>query len=226
MTLKTAQEAYDLFAKDYDGSFKSKVSRAEDMVIYSALRVQMQQGKTLDLGCGTGALLEHTLISPASYLGVDISRKMIAQARAKFPEYDFTVMDATRYLSFFENTFDNVVSLFGSISYMNPDVLLGIWRALKPNGFFMLMFFNKRYAKRKTYICKTHGIHVPFKTYSEVKHMLPLHYAYGFNFTGDIGNCLPLSWLKIGFASSFTVGLGVVAPTKALFTVVMGQKHA
>lgn len=227
MTLTSAKDAYNKLANDYDYCFKSKISRAEDAIIYAALRTQLKPGLTLDLGCGTGALLEHVNLEPEEYRGVDYAREMIMRARAKFPEHDFTVMDATRFLSFFgTETFDNVVSMFGAISYMEPMVIDRIMRVLKPGGCFFLMFYNKHYAKRKSYIINTHGLKVPFKTYSQIKGLLPAHYAYGFNFTGDIGNFLPLAWLKFGLMSSFTVGLGAIAPARALFTVVMGEKSA
>ncbi len=50
--------------------------------------------RVLDLGCGTGALTAEIAARGAEVLGVDRSEEMIAQARKKFPELRFEVMDA------------------------------------------------------------------------------------------------------------------------------------
>src|SRR5947207_7288008 len=50
--------------------------------------------RILDLGCGTGALTAEIAARGAEALGVDRSEEMIAQARKKFPELRFEVMDA------------------------------------------------------------------------------------------------------------------------------------
>lgn len=49
-----------------------------------------------DLGCGTGAFLEHltqTGRAPAEYVGIDICPDAIARARQKFPQTRFHCMD-------------------------------------------------------------------------------------------------------------------------------------
>src|SRR5205807_8916159 len=50
--------------------------------------------RVLDLGCGTGALTAEIAARGVEVLGVDRSEEMIAQARKKFPELRFEVMDA------------------------------------------------------------------------------------------------------------------------------------
>src|ERR1700745_650324 len=50
--------------------------------------------RILDLGCGTGALTAEIATRGAEVVGVDRSQEMIAQARRKFPELHFEVLDA------------------------------------------------------------------------------------------------------------------------------------
>lgn len=53
-------------------------------------------GSLCDVACGTGAFLTHLQdhgAQPARYLGVDLSAKAIAMARANHPQADFAVTD-------------------------------------------------------------------------------------------------------------------------------------
>jgi trans-aconitate methyltransferase len=62
----------------------------------------------LDLGCGTGHLTKLIAGSGAVMYGIDSSIKMIEQARLKYPDIKFELMDATNLT--FKNKFDAVFS--------------------------------------------------------------------------------------------------------------------
>lgn len=50
----------------------------------------------LEVGCGFGDFLDHAAgrgVRPASYLGVDVSERMVAGARARHPQAEFLVLD-------------------------------------------------------------------------------------------------------------------------------------
>ena len=51
-------------------------------------------GFAVDLGCGTGALTGALAARAARVVGIDASADMIAQARLRFPQVEFQVMDA------------------------------------------------------------------------------------------------------------------------------------
>ena len=44
--------------------------------------------KVLDLGCGTGLLLELLALQPEDYIGIDPSEKMLEELQRKFPEHE------------------------------------------------------------------------------------------------------------------------------------------
>lgn len=74
---------YDAVADRYDHHFHRPQDRWEDERLASLLRPYVEGRHVLDLGCGTGWLLDH--LSPASYLGVDESMPMLERLAAKHP---------------------------------------------------------------------------------------------------------------------------------------------
>ncbi|HEY1483217.1 MAG TPA: class I SAM-dependent methyltransferase, partial [Candidatus Acidoferrum sp.] len=64
--------------------------------------------RILDIGCGTGHLTSQIAARGAQVTGVDRSPEMIRQAREKYPELHFEVMDATQLE--FPDKFDAVFS--------------------------------------------------------------------------------------------------------------------
>lgn len=169
-------------------------------------------------------MLEHIQVEPANYLGVDISEKMIKKAREKFPQYTFRIGDMANLDLLYNEQFDYVVSLYGSVGYANPQVFKEILRLLKPKGRYFLMLCNKRYLKRKSYILNRHGLKVHFYTFSDVKHLLPAKYvAEGFNFHGDFFDFLPKRVIKWILQAERKL-LGKLFKTKAFFCLVYGEK--
>ena len=74
---------YDAIADAYDGHFGRPVDSWEDDRLAARLVPLVTCRDVLDLGCGTGWLLDHT--SPGSYTGVDCSAPMLAALAAKHP---------------------------------------------------------------------------------------------------------------------------------------------
>src|SRR6184192_1115332 len=78
-------------AAEYDAKHAFVYEKAKGLV---ELLAPKGGERVLDLGCGTGALTAEIAARGAEVLGVDRSEEMIAQARKKFPELRFEVMDA------------------------------------------------------------------------------------------------------------------------------------
>ncbi|MDB4970656.1 MAG: glycosyl transferase, partial [Myxococcales bacterium] len=82
---------YDRFAAERDrwraknGAYYRAIERLVRFVVPAGARV-------LEIGCGTGDLL--AALKPAEGVGVDISARLVDEARRKHPLLDFVVADA------------------------------------------------------------------------------------------------------------------------------------
>jgi ubiquinone/menaquinone biosynthesis C-methylase UbiE len=98
-------------------------------------------GAMLDIGCGTGALLQmiKEKRKDARLFGVDLSEQMIQVAKAKLGEKaDLRVSDAEK-LPFPNEAFDLVMCTFSFHHYPNPGaVLLEVRRVLAASGRLIL----------------------------------------------------------------------------------------
>ncbi len=94
--------------------------------------------RVLDVGCGTGVVALTAARLEASVTGVDLTRELIAQARANAElmkvSVDFQEGDVEA-LDFADGSFDVVVSQFGHMFAPRPDVTIGeMLRVLRPGG--------------------------------------------------------------------------------------------
>ena len=98
--------------------------------------------RILDVGCGTGHLTAQIAACRAVTCGIDQSPEMIRQAREKFPELRFEVMDA-REISLGES-YDAVFSNAALHWIKEPErVIRGIVKVLKPGGRLVAEFGGK-----------------------------------------------------------------------------------
>lgn len=97
--------------------------------------VQPKPGsRILDVGCGTGMSRQLYIRFASSYVGVDLSERAIAKAKADFPQSEWHVADACA-LPFADDSFDLVT--FSSVLHHIPDfgrALSEAYRVLKPGG--------------------------------------------------------------------------------------------
>ena len=88
----------------------------------------------LDIGCGTGQSRAIYIEHCRRYVGIDLSAEAVALAKAKFPQSEWMVEDATK-MSFADASFDVVA--FSSVLHHIPDfspALREAMRVLRPNG--------------------------------------------------------------------------------------------
>ncbi len=117
--------------------------RAFDAAVASAVR---PDGDVLDLGCGTGAILDRLDADGVrfhSYTGVDLSEAMLTRARAKhggLPGVRFERLDLRREL-LPAGPFDLVVSAWAPEHFARPGDLVAVARdRLAPDGRVVLLF--------------------------------------------------------------------------------------
>lgn len=71
-----------------------------------------ESSRVLDVGTGTGALIHHFLeigVQPGNIVGLDVSQEMLREARKRFPELSFFLMDiADASLPLPNQSFDHI----------------------------------------------------------------------------------------------------------------------
>lgn len=95
--------------------------------------------RILELGCGNGRDAKQILKYTNDYLGIDISEKMIAAARANVPEGNFQVGDFEE-CSFPKNV--DIIFAFASLLHSNKNNVKKVFRKALPvlikNGIFFI----------------------------------------------------------------------------------------
>lgn len=151
-TINNKKKLFDRWAPTYDTLFPS--------VFYQAIHKRLleyvdfcDRPNVLDLGCGTGRLLDRlaTEFPTLCGTGLDLSAEMILQARKKKrdrhrPRLIFIPGNAEE-LPFAEGQFDAVFNTISFLHYPNPErVLSEVSRVLHSGGQFYLVDFTNRWA--------------------------------------------------------------------------------
>lgn len=159
--LQKVAEGYNKIAWEYDNGYKDVFSRAEEHVVGNLLSALVDEGaggNILDMGCGTGLLLD--LLRNESigsrYLGYDISQAMLDVASTKRRGYrDLNKFMCMAHEDIVPEDYEDMefhFSLFGSPSYSELDTFLTIVKNLREasdydaTGFFMFYGNNPRCA--------------------------------------------------------------------------------
>jgi len=133
--VKKVQEHYDSVAPVYDMRYDSDMGRAYHQHISDALLASLPPGTSLlDLGCGTGLFMRKYGETGGNAVGLDISRGMIENARARCNGFEFC-MGTAEELPFRDHSFDAISCLL-AFSYLPcPDRMLSeVIRILRPGG--------------------------------------------------------------------------------------------
>ena len=141
ISIETVTRTYGRWAPVYDLVFGTLFERARHVAVAATNRVG---GRVLDVGVGTGMCLP--LYAPTTrVVGVDLSEKMLDQARKKVAEQhlhhveSLEVMDA-EHLTFPDASFDVVVAQYVVNTVPHPEVALDEFaRVLKPGGEIILI---------------------------------------------------------------------------------------
>jgi ubiquinone/menaquinone biosynthesis C-methylase UbiE len=102
---------YDKVAQKYAKTF-SKIGKDPDWRFLKAfLKILPHRFKVLDAGCGPGTYAKELQKRSFGVEGVDLSRKMIRLAKAKYPGIKFRVMDV-RQLKYSARKFDAAIAAY------------------------------------------------------------------------------------------------------------------
>ncbi|MEZ2238484.1 class I SAM-dependent methyltransferase [Microcoleus sp.] len=129
------QKEYARLAERYDRRWSFYVNATVEETLK---RLEIEPGeRILDLGCGTGVLIQRLLqISPKiEVVGIDTCAEMLEIAKQKLPESVELKLGSADNLPFPSNSFDVVVSTSAFHFFRDPSqALQEAKRVLKPNG--------------------------------------------------------------------------------------------
>ncbi|GAA2185282.1 hypothetical protein GCM10009786_01030 [Leucobacter alluvii] len=124
-TASGVQSSYDEIATTWDRDHC--MNENELHVLTSLIReiFGATLGRTLDVGCGTGVPLDLNLAESVRYVGIDPSTAMLNALVMKHPllagVHPLTYAEAERRRVLCGSTYDAVLALGGSASYLAPD---------------------------------------------------------------------------------------------------------
>lgn len=136
-----AQKTYDCIADRYDDIYSSKHCHVENQLVAGMLKQVLPPTRPiLDVGCGTGLLLDLLPQLAVPYMGIDPAPKMLEALKVKHPHANVL---CSKYEDVSTNSLRDgnvIVSLFGSPSYISPED----WDLKNLSGYF-LMFLKDGY---------------------------------------------------------------------------------
>lgn len=147
---------YEEVADCYDDHFRRPVDEWEDQRLSRLLAPYVDRAAVLDLGCGTGWLLDH--LKPISYTGVDRAPAMLDRLAEKHPWA--TTIEATVGTPRWTDTLDlyarraTVVTATWSAHELGPlpDLFRQLHRVLDPGTIVALHGQGPRYRWRRHYV--------------------------------------------------------------------------
>ena len=137
---------YNEKAQVYDDTYDAAYYKAEDEDLFRRIQAMRIGSTVLDIGCGTGILLDYISVDPKDYVGIDPTHNMLTQFADKHPGY--TTVETP--LEHFETAevFDTVVALYGSPSYIDPAQYEKISDRVRSGGALCLLFYKPGYFPR------------------------------------------------------------------------------
>ncbi|MGD8607061.1 MAG: class I SAM-dependent methyltransferase [Myxococcales bacterium] len=148
-TGKDTRRYYDELSRSYDRTRQGRYHRMIDELELSVLEPYARHARTLELGCGTGLVLERVAAIAREAVGVDFSQEMARRAMARGLQVHIGHLCE---LPFGDDEFDVTYS-FKVLAHV-PDVgraLREAVRVTRPGGFILVDLYNPwslRYAAK------------------------------------------------------------------------------
>jgi len=121
---------YNKISHEYETSwFNGEATTSQEIIKFLS---PYAKGTVLDIGSGTGFLLDYIDIHSDHYLGIDPSEGMTKMLKLKHPNHKVLISTVKEQQI---ETFDLVVALHGSADYLTKEEILSA--AKSPNCFLM-----------------------------------------------------------------------------------------
>lgn len=151
---------YDKYGRIYDEERQSPYYQILKSLELSTLLPFVKEKKILEIGCGTGLILNEVKECASEAWGIDLSKGMLAEAKKK--KLNIKQANATN-IDFLDSSFDLIYSFKVLAHIPECDKALSeIHRLLKENGLCILEFYNPysfkfiaskvKRSKRKVYV--------------------------------------------------------------------------
>ncbi|MDP3057629.1 MAG: class I SAM-dependent methyltransferase [bacterium] len=153
----------------------------------------MENGKFLDIGCGTGLITRHL---PPGSTGLDINPRNLEKAKKYAPQINFVEGDAEK-TKFPNETFDLIVCTEVLEHFLDPSkTLREIKRILKPEGIFIGSVPSKGLLWKLRFLSRTCGTKEPYHKHylkTEITNLL----KNSFKETTIIGDTIKMNWFFV-----------------------------
>ena len=124
---------------DEKSSIYEKISISQKQgadILLSMLNIN-QKDKVIDIGCGTGYLTEQLSLIAKDTCGIDLSDKMIKEAKIIRPQLNFYVANGENFIQ--KNTYDLIVTNAVTYYFKNiENTFKNFYLSLKQNGYYAL----------------------------------------------------------------------------------------
>jgi len=136
----TTQQYYDRFAETYDNERHRGYHRLIDELELDLIRRYGAGQDVFEAGCGTGLLLREAAGFARSAVGLDLSRGMLAPARARGLQ---VVQGSLTHVPLPSASFDLVYSM-KVLAHIQPigRAIAELGRLVRPGGHLLLEFYN------------------------------------------------------------------------------------
>lgn len=141
--IQQVKDDYNLVGEDFSRTRKKKI-QAEFVPFIRQVKPGM---RVLDVGCGSGRLLQELNRRKIKYLGIDFSESLIKQAKKEFPKHKFLLRNITdekgwRGLGKFDAVFCLGVLHHIPDRKREHEVLRQMFLHTKPEGFVFISVWN------------------------------------------------------------------------------------
>jgi ubiquinone/menaquinone biosynthesis C-methylase UbiE len=145
--VKENDELYDDFYVDYYDDISKDLTKLNFEIdeICQATKTDKKNSKILDVGCGTGNLVNKFVKKGYTIKGVDKSEAMVKKASEKHPNCNFSKADALNSLSHPPNSFTHILCTYFTIYYIKDkmEFFKNAYDWLKQNGTLTLHLVNR-----------------------------------------------------------------------------------
>ena len=134
---------YDKVAGRHDSRFDRERDRSEKIEHYRLVPLEFP---VLDIGCGTGRLVDYagTYVSPSKYVGIDPSIGMLGQFHLKHPRFEIgralIPTELKHYVT--DRRFRTILAMYGVGSYLDANHLERIDELLEPGGTALVSYYG------------------------------------------------------------------------------------